>query len=128
MLVKLNTTVEAYDVDETLIKNAKEKIPTLKDLVVRALRQVHADDQKDNLQMKQVRYTLLKRINSADEIELTDSEREILCNRVGKVFLQVELVGKACELINGVVEEKKESAPTEAPKPPVAVPDISPKQ
>jgi hypothetical protein len=127
MLVNLNTNVEAYEVDDTLIKNAKNNIPTVKDLCMRALRQVHADDQKDNLQIKQIRYNLLKRITNSDEIELTDSEREILCNRIGKVFLQIELVGRACELINGTVEEKKESKAPEV-APPAVQPDAAPTQ
>lgn len=127
MLVKLNVDIEAYDVDETLIKNEKGDMPTLKKLLMRSLRQVHADDQKDNLQMKQIRYNLLKRIDKADEIDLTDSERELLCNRVGKIFLQCELVGKTCDLINAVVEEKaveaKDAAPTQ-----IVSTEIPPKQ
>lgn len=116
MLINLKKEIVAYDADETQILDAEKKPPTVKTVVTRALRQVHADDQKDNLPLKQARYNLLKRIEKVDEIEMTDSERELCCNRVGKIYLQVELIGGAVDVLQGKDVEVAALPQVEAPK------------
>lgn len=99
--VKINLLqqIEAMDADETIILNKEKKPPTLKEIILFALRQAHQDDQRTSLKDKKERYLVVKRVNAVDELELSDGEIKMILDRVGKMYLQVELVGKVAEIL-----------------------------
>lgn len=99
MLVNLLTPIEAMDADGTIIKNKDQEVPTLKEMVLYALRVPHGSDQSTNFKTKNERYLLLKRIDKVDEIDLTEAECKIILDRIGMIYLQVEMVGRCGELL-----------------------------
>lgn len=106
MLVNLLSPVEAMDADGTIIKNKDGEIPTLKEMILYALRVPHGTDQNTNYKTKNERFLLLKRIDKVDEIELTDAECKSILDRIGMIYLQVEMVGRCGELLTPPVKTK----------------------
>lgn len=98
-MIDLTKAVEAYDADGTLIKNKDQKLPDLKEIVLFALRAAHQGDQNQGAKEKLERYTLIRRIDGASEIEFTQSEIKMILDRVSKIYLQVEIVGCVHEIL-----------------------------
>jgi len=99
MKVNLLDPIEAFDADGTLIMGKEGKPPSIKEMVVFALRSAHQSDNQSGFKEKNERYLVIKRINAADEIDFTDGEIKMILDRCGKLFLQVELVGRIAELL-----------------------------
>mgnify|MGYP006935476513 CR=1 FL=1 len=105
-MLNLNQPIEAVDADGTVIKNAKEEIPTVKEIALYGLRQAHVLDRESGFDDKNIRYQLAKRIEKADELEITETEAKILKKRVGALFVQIDIVGKFGELVDAALETK----------------------
>lgn len=112
MLINLLQPIEAMDADGTVIMNKDQKPPTLKEILLFSLRAPHNDDTRTGFKDKNERYLVLKRIDAVDEIELADGEVKMILDRVGKLYLQVELIGKVAEALT-----KKADAPVAAAEP-----------
>lgn len=100
MKLNLLQPVEVLDSDGTIILNKDQKPPELKEIILFALRSIHESDQRTGLKEKNERYLVIKRVNTVDEIELTEGEVRMILDRVGKMYLQVELVGRVVELLS----------------------------
>lgn len=105
-MLNLNQPIDAVDADGTVIKNAKEEIPTVKEIALYSLRAAHVSDRDAGFDDKNVRYQLAKRIEKADELEITETEAKILKKRVGALFVQIDIVGKFAELVDASLETK----------------------
>lgn len=114
MLVDLLQPVEAFDSDGTVIKNKEKVVPTLKEIILIALRLPLQSDQGQGLKEKQERFLVIKRLNAADSIELGSGEIKQILERVAKVHQQVEIVGRVAEILT----------PEETPAPLAAVTSI----
>lgn len=99
MLTNLLQPIEAFDADTTMIMNKEGKPPTLKEMILFALRAPHGDDQRTGFREKNERYLVLKRVEKTDSLELTEGEVKMILDRVGKLYLQVELVGRVAEVL-----------------------------
>lgn len=100
-VINLGREVEALDADGTVIKNKEGKVPTLKEISLFSLRAVHNTDQNQGPKEKMERYSLIKRIEPVEEIELNESEGKLLKDRVAKMYLNVPIIGRSWELIDG---------------------------
>jgi hypothetical protein len=100
MKVNLLTPVESINHDGTIIKNEEGGIPTLKKIILYALRAPHNSDAHTGFKEKNDRYLVVKRVDQCDELELTDGEVKMILDRVGKMYMQVEIVGRVAELLS----------------------------
>jgi hypothetical protein len=100
MQINLLAPIEATDADATIIMNKEGKPPTLKEILLFALRSPHQADTQTGFREKNERYLVLKRVDAVDSIELTEGEVKMILDRVGKLYLQVELVGKVAEALS----------------------------
>jgi hypothetical protein len=99
MLVNLTQKIEAMDADGQLVKNKLNEAPSLREVILIALRQPLQIDHATGLKEKNERYLLIKKLSSGDEVELNEKEIKTILERVGKVHLQVEIVGRVMELL-----------------------------
>jgi hypothetical protein len=112
MKVNLLHKIEAFDADGKVVRNRSEQVPDLKEVILIALRQPLQADQATGLKEKNERYLLIKRLTASDEVDLADSEIKLINERVGRVHLQVEIVGRVMELLSG---EASKPVPPEPP-------------
>lgn len=117
MLLDLNKAVSATDADGTLILDKDRKLPTLKDLALFALRTALPEDQNSNFAQKNKRWLVTKRLATCETglLELANEEIGLIKERIGRAYLQVELVGVAGELLDGGAEVKKPAPCEEVP-------------
>lgn len=99
MLINLTQKIEAMDADGQLVKNKLNEVPPLREVILIALRQPLQIDHATGLKEKNERYLLIKKLSSGDEVELNEKEIKTILERVGKVHLQVEIVGRVMELL-----------------------------
>lgn len=107
MEIDLLQPIEAMDADETIIMSKGGKPPTLKEMVLFCLRAPHQSDQNQSFKDKNERYLVIKRLNAVDKIELTEGEVKMILERAGKLYLQVELVGKLAEVLRPCPDTEK---------------------
>lgn len=100
-MINLIQTVEVIDADGTPIKNKEGTCPTLKEILLYAFRAIHPSDQQQGFKEKNERYLIVKRIEKVDEIELNEAEIKICKERIGKIYVQAGIVGRASELLSG---------------------------
>jgi hypothetical protein len=101
--INLLQQVEAFDGDGTLIKNKDGVCPPLKEIVEYALATAHQTDQNTGFKQKNERYLILKVVKASDEVDLTEAQIKLIKERIGMLFLQIEIVGRAAELLDGAV-------------------------
>ena len=99
MLINLTQKIEAMDADGQLVKNKLNEAPSLREVILIALRQPLQIDHATGIKEKNERYLLIKKLSSGDEVELNEKEIKTILERVGKVHLQVEIVGRVMELL-----------------------------
>ena len=99
MLINLTQKIEAMDADGQIVKNKLNEVPSLREVILIALRQPLQIDHATGLKEKNERYLLIKKLSSGDEVELNEKEIKTILERVGKVHLQVEIVGRVMELL-----------------------------
>ena len=114
MIVNLTTKVRARGQDGTWIElKPGQGCPTLKELLLVALRSPAEADARQGFKEKSDRFFIEKRIAPEDygddasnipALELTEGECAILRDRVGRVFLQASLVGAIGELLDTKVK------------------------
>lgn len=123
-VINLNAKIYATDGDGTLIKGEGDTFLDLRHVVLTSLKAGLQSDAQAPLKVKQERYDLLKRIqgnlvmtaegapalNAAgkaqfdgapNEIELTQAERNSILERAAKIYVQVEILGRVQELLEG---------------------------
>jgi hypothetical protein len=98
-LINLTLPVEAFGPEDTIIKGENGQPPTVKGLLLRSLRAPLQTDQQQSFKEKNERYLIIKRLQAVDEIELTAAEVKLLKERVGRIFLDPEIVGKLGEVL-----------------------------
>lgn len=99
MLVNLTQKIEAMDADGQLVKNKLNEAPSLREVILIALRQPLQIDHATGLKEKNERYLLIKKLSFDKYAELNEKEIKTILERVGKVHLQVEIVGRVMELL-----------------------------
>jgi len=100
MEIDLLQDIEVFDSDGTLIKNKQGGPPPLKEVLLIALRSPHNSDASQGFREKNERYLMAKRITASDKIALTKEEAKLLKERVGMMFMQMEIVGRVGEILD----------------------------